>query len=260
MTHGSRRGLLPAAAPRLMRRPGGNRLTGRGRTARLIPPTAAPTRSAHPMPRRLAAVGLVAVLVSLPAAGRDALAPPPGVRVFVCGHSFHMPIAEPLGQMAAAAGITGHRLAGKQGIGGSTVTKHWDVPDPDNKVRNAIKARGVDVLTLAPHLLMPDPAIDKFTDLLLEYNPAARVTVQASWIPRDAQPGPFKNTQRDSTDLAELRKVTAAYAALVRAQVKEIDARYAEAQKRPVAFVVPVGEAVIRLRERVAKGEVPGIA
>src|SRR5581483_3662063 len=110
--------------------------------------------------------------------------------------------------------------AGRQGIGGSTVSKHWDVPDPDNKVRNAIKARGVDVLTLAPHLLLPDPAIDKFTDLLLEYNPNARVTVQASWMPRDGQlnSGGFKNAQRDATDLADLRKNTAAYADRVRAQ------------------------------------------
>ena len=36
--------------------------------------------------------------------------------------------------------------------------------------------------------------------------------------------------------------------------------RWAAKAGRPVIFVVPVGEAVTRLRERVAKGEVPGIA
>ncbi|HEY1375570.1 MAG TPA: hypothetical protein VGF55_02190 [Gemmataceae bacterium] len=210
------------------------------------------------MPRRLVPAGLIAIVAALPAWG-DAPAPA-GVRVFVCGHSFHMPIREPLGQMARAAGITGHKLAGFQGIGGSTVSKHWDVPDPDNKVRNAIKARQVDVLTLAPNQLLPDPAIDKFTDLLLEYNPAGRVTVQASWIPRDGQRGAFANAQRDAADLAAVRKAQAPFTDKVRAQVEAINARYADKLKRPVVFMVPVGEAVVRLRERVAKGEVPGIA
>ncbi len=210
------------------------------------------------MPRRLVPAGLiVAALAVLPAAGRDA--PPLGVRVFVCGHSFHMPIREPLGQIAKAAGISGHTLAGFQGIGGSTVTRHWDAPDPDNRVRNAIKARQVDVLTLAPNQLLPDPAIDKFTDLLLEYNPNGRVTVQASWVPRDGQRGAFTNAQRDAADLAAIRKAQAPFTDKVRAQVEAINAQYAEKRKRPVVFMVPVGEAVVRLRERVAKGEVPGI-
>jgi hypothetical protein len=49
---------------------------------------------------------------------------PRGQRIFVTGHSFHMPIAEPLDQMATAAGFKGGKLVGKQGIGGSTVTQH----------------------------------------------------------------------------------------------------------------------------------------
>src|SRR5436309_13481101 len=94
-----------------------------------------------------------------------------GQRVFVCGHSFHMPIAPMLGEIGRAAGIKGHDLSGTQGIGGSTVTRHWEVPDPDNKVRAAIRTGRVDVLTLAPNRWLPDEAIDKFTLLLLEHNP-----------------------------------------------------------------------------------------
>jgi len=183
------------------------------------------------------------------------------VRVFTAGHSFHMPIVDPLAEVSKAAGLD-HRVAGRQSIGGSTVTQHWDLPDERNKAKPALAAGEVDVLTLSPHLLVPDPAIDKFTDLLLEHNPAARVTVQVSWIPRDARllDKSFKQADRDTADLGEIRTATEVYASKMREQVAATNARYAERLKRPVVFVVPVGQAVTLLRERVAKGEVPGVA
>jgi hypothetical protein len=187
-------------------------------------------------------------------------AQPAGQRVFVCGHSFHMPIAAMLEPMARAAGIGEHRLAGTQGIGGSTVTQHWDVPDPDNKVRAAIRGGAVDVLTLAPNRLLPDDAIDKFTVLLLQHNPKGRVTVQASWYPRDGKAGAgFKNAQRDDTDPQQLRQVSMPITDKLRAQVEALNKKLGTPQ-RPVVLLVPVGEAVTLLRERVAKGDVPGIA
>src|SRR5207247_3363912 len=143
--------------------------------------------------------------------------------------------------------------------GGSTVTQHWDRPDPMNKARAAIKGSEVDVLTLSPNRLLPDPAIEKFTVLLLEHNPSGRVTVQASWYPVDG-PGndrTFKNAQRDSADPATFRKTWAPITDKVREQVKALNEKFAGQYQRPVVFVVPVGDAVIRLRERVVKGEVP---
>lgn len=114
---------------------------------------------------------------------------------------------------------------------------------------------------MAPNRLLPDPAIGKFADLLLEHNPAGRVTVQASWAPLDGVGGKgFKNEQRDGADPAALRKAWAPITDKVREQVKGLNDGYAGKYKRPVLFVVPVGDAVIGLRKRVAKGEVPGIA
>ncbi len=209
---------------------------------------------------------LTAVLVAasfLPhAAAADS--PPAGQRVFVSGHSFHMPIVNPLAQIAAAAGVAGHKVAGTQSIGGSTVSQHWDRADAANKAKQAITAGGVDVLTLSPHLLLPDPAIDKFAALLLEHCPTGRVTVQASWYPMD---GPqnlsltkrFANADRDAADPAALRKVWAPVGEKIREQVAAINGRHAAKAGRPVAFVVPTGDAVLRLRERVVKGEVPGV-
>lgn len=207
----------------------------------------------------LAVCAAAALFLFVSAAAADEA--PGGRRVFVCGHSFHMPIAPMLEEIATSAGIKGHQLAGKQGIGGSTVTQHWDVADPRNEVRNAIRAGKVDVLTLAPNRFLPDPAIDKFTALLLEHTPQGRVTVQASWYPRDGIEGAaFKNAQRDATDPADLRKRSAAITDKVRQQVEALNKTLARSEGKAVVLMVPVGEAVTLLRERVVKGEVPGIA
>jgi hypothetical protein len=185
-----------------------------------------------------------------------------GLRVFTAGHSFHVPMAGILTQMAKSAGLDEHRQGGPQSIGGSTVSQHWALPDAKDKARKAIAAGDVDVLTLSPYFQIPDDAIDKYVDLLLTHNPAGRVTVQASWVPRDGRmlDPSFKNAQRDAADLAVIRKLGDGYADLLRKQVTATNDRWAAKAGRPVIFIVPVGEAVTRLRERVAKGEVPGIA
>jgi hypothetical protein len=212
--------------------------------------------------KRLLVSPLLAGLLALtggwtPAARQAPSDPPKGQRVFVAGHSFHLPMTDPFDQIAKSANVPGHKLAGRQMIGGSTVTQHWDLPDEKNKAKKALTAGEVDVLTLSPHLLMPDRAIDKFTALLLEHNPNGRVTVQASWLPRDGNlTGGFKNAQRDTADMATQRKLAAPWYEAMRKQVKEINDKY----KKTVVLVVPVGEAVYRLRERVAKGAVPGYA
>lgn len=181
--------------------------------------------------------------------------PPKGQRVFIAGHSFHMPIVQPLGQIAKAAGIEDHKLAGTQSIGGSTSTQHW--ASEKNSPKTAIAAKDVDVLTLSPHhKLMPDPAIEKFAELMVENNPKGRVLLQASWMLSDGQPKGFTAASRDTADPAELRKVWAPYYDSLRKQAKEFN----EKAKKDVVFVVPAGDALIRLRERVKKGEVPGIA
>lgn len=180
---------------------------------------------------------------------------PKGQRVFIAGHSFHMPIVQPLTQIAKNAGIADHKLAGTQSIGGSTSTQHW--ASEKNSPKTAIAAKEVDVLTLSPHhRLMPDLAIEKFADLMLENNPNGRVLLQASWMLSDGQPKGFTAESRDTADPSALRKTWAPYYESLRKQAKEFN----ENAKKDVVFVVPAGEALIRLRERVAKGEVPGIA
>src|SRR5205085_7353153 len=109
---------------------------------------------------------------------------------------------------------------------------------------------------------LPDPALEKFAALLLEHNKNGRMTVQASWAGADGSPRGrgFKNADRDKAVPAELRKAWAPLTNKLRDQVKSINERLSEKHQRQVLFLVPVGEAVIQLRERVVKGEVPGVA
>ena len=182
----------------------------------------------------------------------------PGQRVLVAGHSFHMPVMAGLDAVVKAAQIAGHQWAGRSSIGGSRVMQHWDLPDEKNIAKTALRAGSVDVLTMAPNWVVPDAAIDRFIDLGLEKNPQLRAFVQASWFPWDGLLPPqrvAKNEDRDAKTIADLRLVGTPFMETIRTQVRETNARLG----RPVAFVVPVGEAVLRLREKVIAGEVPGI-
>ncbi len=214
--------------------------------------------------RTSAAASMFAIVFALMTPGLALPADPPkGQRVFTAGHSFHIPMIGTLDQIAKSAGITTHSIAGIQMLGGSTVTEHWNLPDNKDQARKAIKTGTVDVLTVSPHIAVPDEAINKFTALLLEHNPTGRVTVQVSWLPNEARVSKllgYKDDPRDQVDPATLRRAGAPLLDKIREQVKAINDKYAAQYKRQVVFLVPVGEAVYRLRERIAKGEVPGVA
>ena len=202
-----------------------------------------------------------------PALAADSGEPVPGERVFVMGHSFHIFVADRLTPLARAAGIAGHELAGRQMIGGSSVRQHWNLPDEKNAAKAALIAGDVDVLTMSPNWSVPDDAIEWFTDLGLEHNPRLRVLVQLSWMAFDhwepvGDPKLWKpaakidhNEQRDGRTLDGVRAATAAIEPVVRKQVASINRTHG----RAVCRIVPVHDAVIRLRERVASGSVPGI-
>lgn len=54
-----------------------------------------------------------------------------------------------------------HQLVGLLSIGGSTVQKHWDVPEEKSAIKQVLKTGKVDVLTLSP-IWLPDDAIEQF--------------------------------------------------------------------------------------------------
>ncbi len=210
---------------------------------------------------------VLAVLFGLTLVGRansaaDAAKPiEKGQRVFTAGHSFLMFMPPILRDMAQAAGIKDHVQVGVQGIGGSRVIQHWNLPDDKNKAKQALKTGKVDVLILSP-IFLPDEGIDNFTKLALAHNPAIRVMVQEFWLPFDAyNDGQFPPKQRpakvDHTakTLKKLRKEHAPYFESMDAHVRELNQKYG----KPVLFVVPVGQAVLALREKISAGEAPGL-
>src|SRR6185436_16675650 len=101
-----------------------------------------------------------ALLASLPAAAAKTQEVQ-GQRVFVCGHSFHMPVAGMLPEIEKLAGIRDQQPVGQQRMSGSTVSQHWNLADDQNPLKKALRAGEVDVLTLSPTAQLPDEGIDK---------------------------------------------------------------------------------------------------
>ena len=207
------------------------------------------------MNRLLPAALIVASLCVFPLHAADA---PKGERVFVTAHSFHIFIAPRLATLAKAAGIEGHVLAGSQMIGGSKVIQHWELPDDKNKARPALSEGNVDVLTMSPHVYLPDPGIDRFVELGAQKNPKLRFLVQHSWTPWDgwlADEKVAKNEDRDERPLDKVRVANKRFRDLLEEQVGALNKKLG----RDAVRIVPVGDAVMKLRELIAAGKAPGL-
>lgn len=181
-----------------------------------------------------------------------------GQRVFSCGHSFHVFVPPILNDLAKAAGVDGHKQLGLSSIGGSRVIQHWDVPEEINKAKEALRAGTVDVLTLSP-IHLPDEGIANFAALALERNPKTRITLQEFWLPFDIYDSTFKlrPTAVDHNALsgAELRKLHGPYFQGMDEHVRELNKKFG----KNAIVVVPVGQAVIALREKIIASEAPGL-
>lgn len=185
-------------------------------------------------------------------------APPAGLRVFYTGHSFHMFVHPRIEQLVRSAKIEGHKLAGTQGIGGSKVIQHWDLEDGKNKAKPALESGQVDVFTMAPHLMVPDDGITKFTELGLKCNPNLRLLLQCSWYPFDGPPPDKRirdNKQRDDAKVEDLQAAVDDWRKKLEAQADELNRQHG----KQALFIVPVGDAVVKLRGLVAAGNYPGV-
>jgi hypothetical protein len=207
---------------------------------------------------RLLALGLVVALLGMGRTASGQTTPvDSGQRVFTCGHSFHVFVPGILADMARGAGIKGHQIVGLSSIGGSRVVQHWNVPDAKNKAKRALRDGKVDVLTLSP-IFLPDDGIERFAKLALEHNPKVRVTVQEFWLPFDLLEGHTKRPKivnHDAPTAVGLRKMHAPYFKDMDEHVRDLNRTLG----KEVLFVVPVGQAVIALREKIIAGEAPGL-
>jgi hypothetical protein len=200
---------------------------------------------------------VLAVLLS--GAAGTAAEPDKGIAVFSAGHSFHVFMPRILTELAQAAGHKDHVQKGVQSIGGSRVIQHWNRADDSNTAKAALRTGKIDVMTLSP-IYLPDEGIENFVKLALEHNPNVRVTVQEFWLPYDVYDVDYQKKRPEKVDRnartgEELRKIYADYAKSMDDHVRALNEKYG----KPVLQVVPVGQAVIALREKIIAGQAPGL-
>jgi hypothetical protein len=185
-------------------------------------------------------------------------------------------IPTPMAQIAAERGKAGHEAVAIQMIGGSTPMQHWQQGGDDSKniAKVALREGGVDVFTMSPNAVMPEPAIDLFGDLVIETNPDARIMVQNSWSAWDGNGSTvrngdgerperpsFTNEDHNKADIATIDRWLASleakggYMERMRAQLEGINKRAGKS----MTYVVPSAVAVYNLRKEIIKGNVPGI-
>jgi hypothetical protein len=199
----------------------------------------------------------LASFASLPAV--EQAAPPAGLKVLTAGHSFHVWMPPLVAEMAKAAGIQGHEQLAISSIGGSKVIQHWDLPPDKDKAKPILEAGKAELFTMAPTFL-PDPGIENFVKLGLEHHPKIRFTLQQNWVPYEdpqlwlSRDRP-KSIDRDTATLIQLRAKHDPYFKLIEDHVRELNARIPAAK----IAIVPSGEAVLALRDKVIRGEAPGI-
>jgi hypothetical protein len=190
--------------------------------------------------------------------------PPPeaphGLRVFIAGHSFHVPIEPYLQAIAQSAGLKDQVIVGKEFIGGSQVIRIWNDPEGKEAAKQALATGKIDVLTLSPYQL-PDDGIGLFVDWGLKYNPALRITLQQSWLPWDStlalDPDPEHKSVIDHEAMTgtELTLRHAPYRLLLHGLVETLN----QAHAKPVLFIVPTADALVALREKIRLGQAPGL-
>ena len=186
-----------------------------------------------------------------------------GQRIFLCGHSFHFHVPAMLEEIAKLAGLQEQKIVGKSMIGGSQAIQHWNVKDENNQAKQALKAGEVDVLTLTP-IYLPDDGMEKFAVFGLEHNPKLRITVQEFWLPYDAYEPRYYNAPRipapktvdhNAATVDRLREIHQRYFEEMDQQIQKVNKQAG----KQVLFVVPVGQAVIALREKIIAGQAPGL-
>jgi hypothetical protein len=181
-----------------------------------------------------------------------------GQRVFYASHSLMWYVPTPLGELAEAAKIKGHKLVGLQSLGASRTLQHWNLPEERNKAKQALKKGQVDVFVMSP-IQFPDEGIDKFVKLGRENNPDMRFVIQISWGGWDIDNQDFPKGMTDKVDRnktpEQLKKL---YERNIKAAEDQTDAINKKAGKK-VVYLIPSAQAVVTLRTKIANKQMPGL-
>lgn len=182
-----------------------------------------------------------------------------GLRVFYASHSLMWYVPEPLGHLAAAAGIRGHEVVGVQRIGASRTLQHWEKNEP-NEAKEALKTGKVDVFVMSP-IQFPDEGVEQFVKLGLAHNPRMRFIVQLSWgggdtDNQDFPKGSWDNVDRDKTP-DQLKRLYERNIRAGEAQADDINRKYGNGTR--IMTLVPTSQALVELRTRIYEKRMPGL-
>ena len=186
--------------------------------------------------------------------------PPAGQRVFFASHSLMWYVPKPLGEMAEAAGIKGHKLVGLQSLGASTTLQHWNLADDKNEAKKALKTGEVDVFIMSP-ISFPDEGIENYLKLGLEHNPNMRFIVQLSWgggdiDNQDFPKGAFDNVDKEKTT-DQLNGLNERNIKAGETQAVELNEKYGKGKQ--IISLVPSAQAMVAIRTKIANKEWPGL-
>jgi len=165
-------------------------------------------------------------------------APPAGVRISIDGNSwsawpqFLIPIAK-------EAGIQGQI-------------------DGTKEAKQRLEKGELDVVTYGTHGKPEDTGfVTKTTELGLKHNPNFRFYYQAAWLVGDGKAGKHIKT-KDDYDNTKIDELQAATDERRKAAEGVADGINKTLGKR-VVFIVPVGDAIVKLRALVVAGKFPGV-
>ncbi len=133
------------------------------------------------------------------------------------------------------------------------------MPEEKNAAKQALRAGRVDVLTLSP-IWLPEEGIEKFATLAFQHNPDIRVTVQEYWLPNDEYVPVYplqtrKKVDHNAATMDALRKAHDAYFHDMDECVRGVNRKLG----KDAVLIVPAGQAVLALREKIIAGQVPGM-
>lgn len=114
--------------------------------------------------------------------------------------------------------------------------------------RTMMKKGEVDVCLTVDVNWVENPPLDKWAAVGLEGNPKFRLYQQARFLPE-------KPEERDNSKIADVQAVLDKSRKKLEARVDAINKEIG----KPVVFIVPVGDAIVKLREMVVDGKFPGV-
>jgi hypothetical protein len=178
-----------------------------------------------------------------------------GQYIYACHHSYFQPVPAILTELARSGGFAEQDIIGTHYIGGSKSIQHWNIPDPDNQAKQALISGNVDVLILTP-VYLPDDGIEKFAWLPFDvYNP---LIYDPKYQRRPGEPPLMPKPAKVDHNAATAEGLRKMHEYYFRTMDEHIIALNRQLGKQ-VLFVVPMGQAVLALREKIIAGQAPGL-